>query len=67
MDVSHVQQRVQAIADVSDDPEAAHILEDDLFVETFKAINAESTDPHAQALAGAALASRAITFERWCA
>ncbi|MER5461662.1 hypothetical protein ABT010_13430 [Streptomyces sp. NPDC002668] len=67
MDVSHVQQRVQAIAEASGDPEAAHSLEDDLFVDVLKTINAESTDPRAQALAGAVLTSREINFERWYA
>ena len=67
MDVSHVQQRVQAIAEASGDPEAAHSLEDDLFVDALKVINAESVDPQAKALAGAALASREINFERWYA
>ncbi|WP_257585743.1 MULTISPECIES: hypothetical protein [unclassified Streptomyces] len=41
MDVSQVRQRVQAIADSVDDPEAAHTLEDDLLVEALKIIERE--------------------------
>lgn len=64
MDVSHVQQRVQAIADVAQDFERAHGLEDDLFADVLTKIAASSTDPHARALAGAALQSSQINFQR---
>jgi hypothetical protein len=67
MDVSHVRQRVQAIADGADDPEVAHMNEDDLFVDVLTEISNTSTDPRAQALAGAALDTRKIEFERWYA
>ncbi|MER8004774.1 hypothetical protein [Streptomyces sp. NPDC094149] len=67
MDVSHVRQRVQAIADTADDPEAAHQSEDDLFVDVLKIIASDSADDHSRALAGAALEARKITFERWYA
>jgi hypothetical protein len=67
VDVSHVRQRVQAIADAADDPEDAHTREDTLFVDVLKAIVDSSTDDQAQALAGAALETRKIEFERWYA
>lgn len=67
MDVSHVQQRVQAIADVVADYERAHGLEDDLFTEVITEIANTSTDPRARALAGAALKSQEIDFQRLAA
>jgi hypothetical protein len=67
MDVSHVRQRVQAIADAADDPEDAHMREDQLLVDVLKVIADSSTDDQARALAGAALETRKIEFERWCA
>lgn len=67
MDVSHVQQRVQAIAEASRDPEAAHGLEDKLLTDVLKAIAEQSTDPAAQALASTALSVKALPFERWYA
>ncbi|WP_326768854.1 hypothetical protein OG978_33800 [Streptomyces sp. NBC_01591] len=67
MDVSDVQQRVQAIADVVADYERAHGLEDDLFTEAITEIANISTDPRARALAGAALQSREIDFQRLAA
>ncbi|MDH6224349.1 hypothetical protein [Streptomyces sp. MJP52] len=67
MDVSHVRQRVQAIADAAPDFEVQHSREDDLFADVLAAIGRTSTDPHARALAGAALKAREITFERACA
>jgi DNA invertase Pin-like site-specific DNA recombinase len=67
VDASQVRQRVQAIADQVDDPEAAHSLEDDLFADVLTIIAQESRDDHARALAGAALEARKIEFERWFA
>jgi hypothetical protein len=67
MDVSHVRQRVQAIADAAPDFEVQHSHEDDLFADVLAAIERASTDPHARALAGAALKAREINFERACA
>jgi hypothetical protein len=65
VDVSHVRQRVQAIADAAPDNEVQHSLEDDLFVDVLKIIAERSTDDHARVLAGAALEGRKIKFERW--
>jgi len=67
VDVSHVRQRVHGIADAADDPEGAHMREDELLVDVLKAIAAGSDGDHAAALAGAALEVRKIQFERWCA
>jgi hypothetical protein len=67
MDVSLVRQRVQAIAAAADDPEDAHMHEDELLVDVLKAIADSSTDDQARALAGAALETRKIEFERSCA
>lgn len=64
MDVTEVQHRIQAIADVAGDYERAHSLEDDLFTEALNEIANTSTDPRARTLAGAALASREIDFQR---
>ncbi|SDL27933.1 hypothetical protein [Streptomyces indicus] len=65
MDVSHVRQRVQAIGDAADDPEVAHLCEDELLADVLKAIAAGSTDDHARALAGEAPRAQEIKFERW--
>lgn len=67
MDVSHVRQRVQAIADAAPDYEVQHSLEDDLLAGVLASIAASSTDSHARALASAALAVREINFQRPCA
>jgi hypothetical protein len=67
MEVSQVRQRVQAIADAAPDYEAQHGLEDDLFADVLASIAMTSTDPLAKALAGAALESREIDFQRPCA
>lgn len=67
MDVSHVRQRVQAIADAAPDYEAQHGLEDDLFGDVLASIALTSSDPHAKALAGAALLARVIDFQRLAA
>ncbi|WP_331731730.1 hypothetical protein OG298_45600 (plasmid) [Streptomyces sp. NBC_01005] len=67
MDVTHVQERVQAITDVVSDYERAHSLEDDLFIAVISEIATTSTDPRARELAGAALRSREIDFQRLAA
>jgi hypothetical protein len=67
MEVSDVRQRVQAIADAADDPEDAHMREDELLVDVLRVIAGSATDDQARALAGAALETRKIEFERWCA
>ena len=64
MDVSQVQQRVQAVAEAAPDYERQHGLEDDLFGDVLASIASTSSDPHAKALAGAALQSRVIDFQR---
>ncbi|MFE0845277.1 hypothetical protein [Streptomyces rochei] len=65
MDVSHVRQRVQAIADAANDPEDAHTREDALLVDVLKVIAAGVAGEHAAALAGAALKAIEVQFERW--
>ncbi|WP_381801168.1 hypothetical protein [Streptomyces niveus] len=64
MDITHVQQRVQAITDVASDYERAHGLEGDLLTEVLTEIASTTTDPRAQELADAALKSREIHFMR---
>ncbi|WPO74019.1 hypothetical protein [Streptomyces sp. KN37] len=63
MDVSHVRQRVQAIADTAPDFEVQHSLEDQLFVDVLASIALTSTNP----LAGVVLEARQIDFQRPCA
>ena len=67
MEVSHVRQRVQGIAEAAPDYEVQHMQEDDLFADVLACIALTSTDDHAKALAGAALESKEIHFERPCA
>lgn len=64
MDVSHVRDRVTAIAEAADDFEHAHGLEDDLFSDVLASIAMTSTDAQAKALAAAALRSKEIHFQR---
>ena len=64
MDVSHVRQRVQAIADAAPDFEAQHSLEDDLFADVLASIAITASGDHAKALAKAALEAREINFQR---
>ena len=67
MEVSHVRQRVQAIADAAPDFEVQHGLEDDLFADVLASIAILSSDDHSKALAKAALEAREIDFQRPCA
>jgi hypothetical protein len=67
VDLTDVQHRIQAIADVAGDYERAHGLEDSLFGDALTTIAAASADLHARALAGAALASTEINFQRLAA
>ncbi|WPO70209.1 hypothetical protein [Streptomyces sp. KN37] len=66
MDVSHVEDRVKEIANVAADDERAHGLEDDLHCDVLEVIAETSRDPHARALAAAAIKTAKIEFERWC-
>lgn len=67
MDVSHVRQRVQAIADAAPDYERQHGLEDGLFIDVLTEIAKTSSDARARELAGSALGARRLAFERRCA
>lgn len=65
MTVADVQERVEEIEAVTDDPEDAHIKEDLLWEEVLEAIASGVGDPPAD-LARVALATREIRFPRWC-
>ena len=64
MDVAHVRERVQAIADAAPDFEHQHELEDSLFIDVLTTISRQSTDAGARALASAAIEARKIDYER---
>lgn len=61
--VEIIEGRLSMIKAHSNDPEAAHSLEDDLFVSTLLAIAKGSDNP--KELAKAALKSTKIKFPRW--
>jgi hypothetical protein len=63
--VEWINDRVATIAKVSGDPEAAHSMEDGLYLTTLQAI--ASGAPNAAELAAAALKADALDFPRWCA
>lgn len=70
--IKDVETRVKEISTFVSDPEAAHSLEDALFVDILEAICASwplsgMTPELAKGLALAALRSREIDFPRWCA
>ena len=62
---AQVRQRVAAIRQRQTDPEAAHILEDELYTEVLSAIAAG--DEQAVELAREALLTRSLKHERWVA
>ena len=62
---AQVRQRVAAIRQRQTDPEAAHILEDELYVVVLSAIAAG--DEQAVELAREALRTRSLKHERWVA
>lgn len=68
--VEDVKARIEAIRSTTDDPEAAHGMEDDLVAEVLFAIanNAGiSGGRWAQEMASAARQTYRIDFPRWCA
>jgi hypothetical protein len=66
MQVADVEACVAEISQVADDPEKAHMLEDELWERVLEAIaQRETTDP--EGIAEAALQTRKIHFPRWCA
>lgn len=66
MDLDEINIRVRDIKMVKNDPEHAHLLEDDLYVDVIKSF-ASSPDPNTREKARAALRAHAIEFPRWCA
>jgi hypothetical protein len=64
--VDDVDAEVRRIASMASDPEAAHSIEDDLYVRVLEAIVAWGCD-HDAALAAAALKTQDFNFARWCA
>ncbi len=60
-----IQKRLEEIRACIDDPENAHSLENDLFLDVLEAISNGSSN--AQELAEAALKSTELEFPRWCA
>lgn len=66
MTEKEVLNRVQQIADMADDDEAAHAHEDQLHQSVLGSI-AEGSCVNPSACAAAALKTNKIQFERWCA
>lgn len=57
--------KVAEIQEVEDDPEQAHAMEDDLYIQVLRAI-ADGAENAAE-LAEAALQSQLLDFDRWTA
>lgn len=65
MTLSEIKRRLKRIEEESGDPETAHDLEDILFEDVLCAIAGGVENP--SELADAALRSKKIKFQRWCA
>lgn len=65
MTVRDVEQRVLEIGALASDDEAAHSKEDDLYCDVLEAIKSGHETP--SSLASAALKSKELEFDRWCA
>ena len=66
MTVEKVRERVAKIIACREDAEAAHSLEDDLYVDVLRAIVAGDCESP-QEIAFEALKTQAFDFQRWCA
>lgn len=64
-DVKDDVEAIKHYAGKNRDPEAAHSMEDDMFVDVLRAI--ADGAPNAQEMAREALKSVALDFPRWCA
>ena len=71
MTLREVQRRVAEIKELVGDPEAAHLAEDDLYVDVLDWLSDEhnlTADPHLAAdLVLTALQTQKLNFERWYA
>lgn len=65
MNTKQIKAKVAEIEACKDDPEKAHALEDDLYMEVLQAIRDGAMNP--DELAREALESSFIDFPRWCA
>jgi len=65
MTLDEVIDRVNQISRLAGDPEAAHSKEDDLYEDVLKHV--AWANHECSALAAAALKTKDIDFERWCA
>ena len=65
MKVDEVIQRVEAVRMAAGDEEGAHLREDELWADVLVAIANGADD--AMSLAQAALRTKAMAFQRWCA
>lgn len=63
--LAEIEQKAAEIEAAAHDPESAHSLEDELREQVLQTIADGCADP--QALARAALKTRELDFERWCA
>lgn len=69
MTIQDVKERVEKIAAMRDDPEAAHSEEDALYAELLASagLGTPETIEHMQELAAEALRTKDMDFPRWCA
>ena len=66
MNTADIAVRLDKISKIADDGEAAHIVEDELYVDLLRAI-ADGSCINPAICAGKALESRKFDFQRWCA
>ncbi|WP_024427708.1 hypothetical protein [Bacillus safensis] len=64
MTVDDVQERVEVIRQIALDDEAAHGMEDELYIDVLEAIANGADNP--EKLAAEALKTQDIEFYRWC-
>jgi hypothetical protein len=64
MTLEEIKERLQYIESISDDDEAAHGREDDLYEEFIRYVADNAPEPLSE-LAREVLKSKDITFERW--
>lgn len=64
--IAEVEREVERIRELAGDDESAHSAEDDLWEMVLRAIASGETDAPAE-IAAAALKTKTVDFQRWCA
>ena len=67
LSIESVKQQVNLIKEKAGDPEHAHCLEDDLYLEVLEYATKHCSDVVVRAMAIEAIKTQETDFERWCA